>query len=319
MFARTVISRETDTQWHSLSDAHLLLPLLTVLTKASNHQVSHTVSNKMFRKLVFLFSAFVAATASSSNEEGEAPNFPYVFDHDHAGVHCDKALDDIGEEEFRLYCINQVQSFRNCALSCSAVLHFESSIGACKSHRCNFYDFRFPSSSSSNGGSSSILDMKEIAHGKVTMFVTAPLWEGHSQYMYELLENIRSEYADTTEALYLPIDIHDYELTHPRFELNPFENVPQKTQRVHILPEILPREIARHPFFNFVRSLLYRDGAKNFDVYTDRPVVFVINHDGSVVERMVVPTLEQLQTAIEKHGATKGSKLPNVASATKVM
>ena len=266
---------------------------------------------------VVLSLILAAVAAASTTEEGthahEPSIVPYVFDHDFSGVQCDKAMKQHDEEDFRLFCINQRQSFQQCSLSCSQVLHFPSSTGVCKSYRCNFYDMSFPMMTDSP--SSSSLNMNEMALGKVTLFSFSPLWEGHAQYNYELLELVRSLYPATTEALFLPIDIHDYELAHPRFEIKPFGEQHHHhededeyrmdkgvVQRVHILPEVKPQDIGHHPFLGFVRTLLHREGAKNFDVYTDRPVIFVVSSDGTLVERLVVPTLETLQAAIEKYG-----------------
>ncbi len=261
-----------------------------------------------FLKILFLIVLLATTTIATTtpNEEtttggGESKKIPYMFDRDASGAHCVQAVQDHSEEDFRLYCINQRQSFQNCAISCSEMLHFEGSTGVCKSHRCSFYDLSFSTHDS-------LLEMNRLAHGKVTLFAFVPVWEGHAQYIYELLELIRGQYQETTQALLLPIDIHDYTLSHPRFELKPFgENA--LTQRVHILPEVMPNNIGKHPFLTFVRSLLWREGAKNFDVYTDRPVVFVISHDGTLVKRLVVPTLEELTTAIVNYGGGVSTKV----------
>lgn len=243
----------------------------------------------------------MATKASANSVTGR-----FMFDRDTAGIHCLNAMKDHTEEDFRLYCVNQGKSFENCAKSCTEVLHFDGSTGVCKSPRCNFYDLTLPTTTTTT---SSFLKIHDLAPpGKVTLFAFVPLWEGHAQYIYELLEHVRNRYQDTTKALLLPIDIHNYELTHPRFELKPF-GASGGTQRVVMLPEIKPYEIARHPFLDFVRSLLWREGARNFDVYTDRPVIFVISQDGFLVKRMVVPTLEELQMTIEAYGGGVTTKV----------
>lgn len=260
-----------------------------------------------------LLGTSVAASAS-------ATSLVYTFDRDAAGVHCDKATKDYSAEDFRLYCINQQASFRNCALTCSEWLHFEGTTGTCKPSRCNFYKHSFPLEEDSlvidNGFQPSHLSMNDIARGKVVMFAFAPLWEGHAQYMYEMLEEIRALHDYNTEAFLLPIDIHDPQNTHPRFELTPFvppvvvdASTTTKRQRVRILPEVKPHQIASHPFLTFVRSLVHKDGFPNFDVYTDRFVIFVVSHDGLTVERMVVPTFEELKSAVTKYSAPKDSML----------
>lgn len=245
----------------------------------------------MFRSLCLTLLAFHAVLASK---------FVYVFDQDAKGASCDTAQESTSEEDFRLFCINQQSSFRECALTCSQALHFEGSTGLCKSHRCNFYGFHFP-----EGNTGKSLSMSNIAQDKVTLFAVTPLWEGHAQYMYEMLEAIRSMYKDQTEAIVLPIDIHDYSLSHPRFELKPFEG---DNKKVHILEEVKPSKIAAHPFLIFLRSLVHKSGFPTFDVYTERPVVFVVSSDGYIVERMVVPTIEELSEAVRKYSKIETSK-----------
>jgi hypothetical protein len=254
-------------------------------------------------KLLSFLAALAVVSASTTEKDERTSGFSFSFDRDAEGVHCHQAVQTNGEEDFRLYCINQRQSFQMCALSCSEILHFESSTGVCKSNRCNFYDMSFPMT---DGPS---LDMNNMSRGKVTMFAFLPLWEGHGQYNYELLELVRTLYPETTEALLLPIDIHDYELTHPRFELKPYgehkDYMDKGAKQVHILPEVKPQDIGSHRFLKFVQSLLHRSGAANFDVYTDRPAIFVVSSDGTLVDRLVAPTLETLQATVEKYGGGK--------------
>jgi hypothetical protein len=264
----------------------------------------------------FLIFTIVLATATATQDEDSTttstgiPTSRYMFDGNSAGFHCQNAMNDYSAEDFRLYCINQGQSFLNCASSCTEALHFDGSTGVCKSPGCNFYDLILSTTSTAT---SSLLKMQDISPpGKVTLFAFAPLWEGHAQYTYEMLEQIQYKYQETTTALFLPIDIHDYELTHPPFELHPYGSSgadDDRTQRVVLLPEIKPHEIVRHAFLNFVRTLLWRDGAQNFDVYTDRPVIFVISQDGFLVKRLVVPTLEELQMTIEGYGGGVSTKV----------
>lgn len=248
-------------------------------------------------KLISLFSVLAAVAASETEEEYKP--FQFVFDHNYSGAACDEAVKSNDEEDFRLFCVNQRQSFQQCALSCSEILHFDSSLGVCRSDRCSFYDMSFPMTKGPD------LSMSKMAPGKVTVFSFSPLWEGFGQYNYELLEHVRNLYPETIEAILLPIDVHDYTLEHPRFELMPYgehKNYMDKKKQVHFLPEVTPHEVGGHPFLRFIQSLLHREGAKNFDVYTDRVTTFVVSSDGTLAERLVAPTLETLQAAIEKYG-----------------
>lgn len=262
----------------------------------------------MFLPKRILFFAFLLIDTSVWAEDEEpaprdqkgegAPLKKYMFDQNAYGVECDKALEKNEDEDFRLFCINQRQGFQQCALTCSDLLHFESSLGVCKPNRCNFWETTFETKDGS---------IIKPTPGKVHLFAFSPTWEGHAQYAYELLEQIRGEFVDTTEALLLPIDIHDYELTHPRFEATPFES--PLVRRVEFLREIFPRDISQHSFLNFVRTLVHRSGAKNFDVYTDRFVIFVMSADGTLARRLVAPTLEQLREIIKEFG---GESTPSI-------
>lgn len=242
-------------------------------------------------KLLPLISVFALVSAEEQQGQQETQKFPYVFDQNAWGDECDKAREKFSAEDFRLFCINQRQGFQQCSLTCSELLHFESSLGVCKPNRCNFFDVSFQTAQG-----------KQIkpTPGKISLFAFSPTWEGHAQYIYELLEHVLGEYDETTEALILPIDIHNYELTHPRFEAKPFEA--PKIRRVQFLQEIFPQDISRHSFLTFVRTLLHRSGAKNFDVYTDRFVVFVMSADGTLAKRMVAPTLDELRDVINEYG-----------------
>lgn len=243
------------------------------------------------------------ASSKTTDAEKKAQGLIYAFDQDLSGQGCDAAVESNTDEQFRLYCVNSQASFRKCAMTCTRLLHFEGSKGVCKSqHHCDFFGYQFETPEGPP------LDMQEIAQGKVTLFTVGPLWEGHAQYMYEMLEEVREEYPEETEAIFLPIDIHNYELDHPRFELAPFQSELgnlNREKRVHILSEVKPQEIGRHSFLQFIRSLVHREGFPTFDVYTDRPVVFAISHNGFRVERMVVPTLDELKDAVARLGPKK--------------
>ena len=80
-----------------------------------------------------------------------------------------------------------------------------------------------------------------------------------------------------------------------------------REKRVHVLNEIKPQEIGGHPFLRFIRSLVHREGFPTFDVYTDRPVVFAVSHNGFRVERMVVPTFDELKDVVARLGPKKSS------------
>jgi hypothetical protein len=268
----------------------------------------------MFRRLILLLlwqaatSQFTATTKEASSTPPGGSSSPstesnekkrtgknYRFDQDAAGPSCEKVKKENDEETFRLFCINQTRGFKLCSISCSNALYFEGTVGACKPNRCSFYGHSFREHTTGKS-----ISMAKRTERKVTLFALIPMWEGEAQYFYELLEEVRSMYKDDTTAFMLPIHVDDDEPS----EIVPLklEDDEQDKKMVTILQDVLPEHLMQHPFLKFVQSLSQVSGFANFDVYTDRPVIFAISADGNTVERMVSPTLATLEQAILKYG-----------------
>ncbi|KAL3922384.1 MAG: hypothetical protein SGARI_006465, partial [Bacillariaceae sp.] len=193
-------------------------------------------------------------------------------------------------ENFRLYCVNKPESFKFCAVTCSEALTFEGSVGSCKDYECDFYEYSF------QGTDDTKLNMHDMAKGKATIFAVVPLWESQAQYFYELMEEVRKDYKQETEAFLLPMDVDPMD----EVKINTFHS-----NRVNILNNTSPGTIGGHPFLRFISTLRYKSGFRDFNVFTDRPVVFMIGQDGKIVERLVVPTYDQLANTLEDFGAKK--------------
>jgi hypothetical protein len=90
-----------------------------------------------FNTITFLFPLFTTLLSINSIQV-EAGGMQYQFHKDAAGQdNCEKARDDQEElETFKLYCVNKVQSFQLCSLTCSDALHFEGSVGDCRDYEC---------------------------------------------------------------------------------------------------------------------------------------------------------------------------------------
>jgi hypothetical protein len=226
----------------------------------------------------------LAPTASMANHE----KISYVFDRDAAGNHkCIKARDQQDDPEtFRLYCVNKVESFKYCAVTCSEALTFEGSRGKCKDYECNFYDYVF------QGQDQRPLEMNAVKN-KAILFAVVPLWESQAQYFYELLEEVRKDFKQNTEAFLLPMEVDPTE----EITIDPFH-----TKRVNLLNNTSPGTIGRHPFLGFLQTLRHTSGFRDFNVFTDRPVLFMISPDGKVVERLVIPTYGQIQETLKSFG-----------------
>lgn len=224
----------------------------------------------------------------------------YVFDRDLAGKsQCEEARDAQEELEiFKLYCVNKVQSFRHCALTCSEALWFEGSVGKCRKYQdCDFYNYSFKDKVGNS------LDMEDLAKGKATMFAVVPLWQSQAQYFYLLMETIRDRYKATTQAFLLPMVV-DFE---PDPEEGAFDITPNHIPRVNLLNETSPDTVITHPFMHFLHSIRYSSGYPEFNIYTDRPVLFIISPNGKTIERLVVPTYEQVDVSLQGMGVKRDS------------
>jgi hypothetical protein len=240
--------------------------------------------------LLLLLSSIVTAV--------QAAKEPYVFDRDFSGKReCEEARDAQDELEiFKLFCVNKVQSFHQCALTCSGALSFEGSVGKCrKNDDCNFYNYNFVDKMGNH------LDMNELAKGKATMFAVVPLWESQAQYFYQLLETIRDNYKAETQAFLLPIVV-DFQ---PDPEEGAFEITPYHIPRVTLLNETRPNGFLSHPFMHFLHSVRHSSGYPEFNVYTDRPVLFIISPNGKTIERLVIPTYQQVEESLQRFGVKK--------------
>jgi hypothetical protein len=84
---------------------------------------------------------------------------------------------------------------------------------------------------------------------------------------------------------------------------NPWEEAefviePYHTQRVHLLNNTHPNRFGEHPLMKFLVTIRHVDGFKYFDVYTDRPVLFIMSPDGTMIERLVIPKYEDIQSVL---------------------
>jgi hypothetical protein len=243
----------------------------------------------LFRNLILSLMA-LQSTVTTVNADGPK-KMNYIFDQDAAAAECERVQRENDEETFRLFCVNRKQSFKLCSVSCSDALYFEGTIGECQPHRCSFFGQQFV------GEDGKTLSMSKIAQGKVTIFGIVPLWEAQAQYFYELGEFVKSLEPDDTEVVIMPLYVEDKE---------PVKITPIDDGKVHILQTAQQEALRSHPILMFLQSLTHKSGYANFDFYMDRPTFFAVNHDGSIVERMVTPTKDTLMDAIEKY--SKGYK-----------
>jgi hypothetical protein len=256
-------------------------------------------NNKIIMRFVIipLSLATLGLAFSNANVHAEFINVKsFLFHKDAAGSDkCTEARDAQEDPEtFRLYCVNKPESFKYCAVTCSEALTFEGSVGRCKDHECDFYDYSFRSQDAE------MFKMHKMAKGKATLFAVVPLWESQAQYFYELMEEVRKDYKQGTVAFLLPMDVDPEEAT----KIKTFHS-----QRVNILNNTSPFTIRHHPFLEFISTLRYSSGFRDFNVFTDRPVMFMISPDGKTVERLVVPTYAQITNTLDDFGINNNAEL----------
>lgn len=220
----------------------------------------------------------------------------YVFDKDVAGAEeCNgikQFIDD--DEEWRLWCINEYASMQRCGLMCHEALHFPPSDARCRKPNCNFSSTKFVDEHRFG------VDIGALAEDKAVILAVVPTWESYSNYMLAMLEKVRMTFPDSTEAMFLPLDI----AVTGEFSPEKFRYQRGADSKVLMLEETRPAVLGSHPLYRFLSTLRLRSGG-NLDIFTDRPVVFVIGKDGIRVERMVFPSLETLEEAVSKLGGVK--------------
>ena len=242
---------------------------------------------------------FAVTTITSIVSVEDMVIVPYVFDHDVGGQACQREYDKVKEqdggddERFKLYCVNTVESFQKCPLTCSNALKFEGSSGVCiqQDTDCNFYNVVFQEHTTHKN-----IRMDDVANNKATLLAVVPLWKSQAQYFYELLEEIRKQYGDDqTAAFVMPMEL---DVDNP-WEEDEFVIDTYHTQRVTLLNNTHPERFGTNPLMQFLMTVRYTSGFKYFDVYTDRPVLFMISPDGTIVERIVIPTMDDIEKVLQ--------------------
>eukprot|EP00980_Cylindrotheca_fusiformis_P029878 scaffold24005_cov196-Cylindrotheca_fusiformis.AAC.1 len=229
-----------------------------------------------------------------------AQPYPYIFDTDVAGDEECNAIKDYlqNDEDFRLWCINEAPSMKRCGSMCHEALTFPSSLARCRFPSCSLATARFVDEYKFE------IDMNEVSTDKVTVVAVVPTYQSYSNYMLVMLERMQKMYPATTSALFLPLDI-----AIPG-EYNPGEVSYRRGEdpNVIMLEAVQPKFLRSHPLFGFLSSLRLESGS-NIDIYTDRPVVFVVSRDGNHVERIVFPTMKTLEESVSTLGAVKISDI----------
>ena len=262
----------------------------------------------LFRSLITLLLPLLFSSVSLADSN-------YYLDQDVAPEYCRTVQFDEGkdDEEFRLWCINENHTFQKCALTCTNALFLPGSVGTCPSTNNNFYTagLEFWDITKAKTRSNKVMYNLNSAKGKTTIFAVLPLWGSQAQYFYILLEELAHRYGSSVEVVIQTMLVEeaiDYELDQRtgKTKIVVPEIRPVKSSKVRVLDHTHPSMVMNNPFIDFLSQIHYKSGFPSFDVFIDRPVVFVIDNTGMTVERIVCPTLKNLEQVVLKY-TSKGT------------
>jgi hypothetical protein len=186
---------------------------------------------------------------------------------------CDDLTDDV--------CIQETSAFFECPITCSKLLDREGSIARMEGE---FFD---QSVTGQDGKRISLEDFE----GYVTLYAILPLVPS-AQYYYELLEHIHKIFPYTVEILLMPYQ-----------EMEEIDKE-DKTTTVAIKPQdnphvtFLQQETRPDLLFYLWESNVYGGERNMKDVPKDRASIYVISTDGRFVERLISPSVTDLERRI---------------------
>jgi hypothetical protein len=186
---------------------------------------------------------------------------------------CDDLSDDV--------CIQETRVFFECPITCSKLLERPGSIARMEGE---FFD---QSVTRQDGKRMSLEDFE----GYVTLYAILPLVPS-AQYYYELLEHIHKIFPYTVEILVMPyqeIEEIDKEDKTTTVAIKPHDNPHVTFLQQETRPDLL---------FYLWESKVYGGEENLKDVPKDRPSIYVISTDGRFVERLISPSLTDLERRI---------------------
>jgi hypothetical protein len=186
---------------------------------------------------------------------------------------CDDLTDDV--------CIQETRAFFDCPIACSKLVSKPGSIGRLEG------EFFEQSVTRQDGKRMSLEDFE----GSVTLYAILPLVPS-AQYYYELLEHIHKIFPYTVEILVMPYK--DMEEIDKEDKTTPVAIKPHDNPHVTFLQQ----ETRTDLLFYLWESNVY-GGVENMkDVPKDRASIYVISTDGRYVERLISPSLTELERRI---------------------
>ena len=208
--------------------------------------------------------------------------------HSRAVGHFDKDDRDNCHEVLE-YCQSDIYAhiFVQCAMSCVKYLQEEGGMVGTSDDPDDFYSHKIRTISRA------VIDTDRF-EGYVTVVGFIPLLPGMAAYYYEMMEHLHSVFQPTVQFVAIPMDL-DLGL-HIKT---------RKLPNVLVLEEETAPDL--HPLIQFLTSVKPRNGAGVKDdngemhqspLQTDRVTLYIISADAYFVERMISPTMSELEEKI---------------------
>ena len=122
--------------------------------------------------------------------------------------------------------------------------------------------------------------------GYVTLIAALPLMPGMAQYYYELTELFASKYPYTLATMILPFAPTDNPPTLLDFSKH-------QQRRSIVLETHVAESLGSHPIVKYLESAK-RNQDTTDPLYSDRAILFVVSHEGKLIERRVCPNKQQM-------------------------
>eukprot|EP00980_Cylindrotheca_fusiformis_P002912 scaffold675_cov103-Cylindrotheca_fusiformis.AAC.23 len=197
---------------------------------------------------------------------------------------------DITEEKD---CIQDKNVFFDCPHTCSTLLQMPGSIGRMEDSA--FFDQSV--TRQDNGKRLSLEDFE----GYVTLYAILPLVP-NAQYYYEMLEHVHEIFPYTVEILAMP-----YQVPSPDEDQDQQQQEDQKAALIddfiitpHDNPKVrfLQQETRPDLLYYLWESNVYAGEEVMANIPNDRASIYIISADGMFVERLISPSLTDLERRI---------------------
>lgn len=146
--------------------------------------------------------------------------------------------------------------------------------------------------------------------GYVTLIVAIPLLPGMSTFYHEMVERLVSLEPFRMACIILPFQSTQGD-TDPNIELEVLDSgtpYHQLNQRCHVLKTWESDELGSHPLIRYVENVEKNSNIPDV-VYNDLATVFLVNHDGALIERRVVPTIDHMASVANHYLAIMDREL----------